>query len=69
MAKRDAGSIGMRLSQEEDFWIRQKAAALEMDISDWLRKCIALAAPILDSNELVRRVAELKDVMKADRKQ
>ena len=68
MAKRDQYSISLRLSQEEDAWIRNKAKDLDMDISDWIRKCIAFGSPILDGNQFGRRV-ELKDAMQTDKKQ
>lgn len=66
--KRDQYSISLRLSQEEDAWVRAKAAKLEMDVSEWIRKCIAYGSPILDGNSFARRV-ELKDAMGSDRMQ
>lgn len=66
-AKRDQYSISLRLSQDEDVWIRAKAARLGMDISDWIRKCLALGAPVLDANPFCRRV-QLEDAMNGDEK-
>lgn len=68
MAKRDQYSISVRLSPEEDAWIRNKAAKLDLDISDWIRKCIAFGSPILDGNQFARRV-ELKDAILTDKTQ
>lgn len=67
-AKRDQNSISLRLSQEEDLWMRKKAFDLDMDVAEWLRKCIALGSPILDGNQFCRRV-ELDDAMRQGQKQ
>lgn len=64
-AKRDQYSISLRLSQDEDVWMRGKAARLGLDISEWIRKCIALGSPVLDGNPFCRRV-ELDDAMRND---
>lgn len=64
--KRDQYAISLRLSQDEDAWIRAKAASLGIDISEWIRKCIAYGAPILDGNTFSRRV-ELQDAINAEK--
>lgn len=66
--KRDQYSLSIRLTQDEDAWMRQKAAKVGMDISDWVRRCVAIGSPVLDGNLFARRV-ELKDAMEADKGQ
>lgn len=61
-AKRDQNSMSFRVSRSEDVWMRAKAAKFEMDVSEWIRKCIAIGAPVLDGIPFARRI-ELKDAM------
>ena len=57
-AKRDiVPSITVRLTPDEDIWLRRHAAALDMDVAEVIRKSLALGVPVLMSNSFVRRVA------------
>ncbi len=60
--KRDMALGNIRCSQEEDVWIRSEACAMGMDVSELVRKCLAIGIPRMRGNSFMRRV-ELQDAM------
>jgi hypothetical protein len=61
MSKRDEAQVTIRLTPEEDVWLRRHATKLRMDVSELVRKSLALAVPILMANSFVRKTS-LDDV-------
>jgi hypothetical protein len=62
MSKRDRSAINVRLTDEENAYIRLQASRLDMEVSVVVRKCLALGIPQLLFNNFVRRV-DLEDVI------
>lgn len=58
-------SITVKFSEAEDLWLRQEACALNMDLTEVIRKCLTLGIPLLKSSDFIRRV-QLQDVMNKD---
>lgn len=54
-------TVTVRLTPEEDIWVRRHAATLGMDVAELVRKALALGVPQLMANPFVRRVC-LDDV-------
>ena len=60
-SKRDlVPPISVRLTPEEDVWLRRHAAHLDMDLAELMRKSLAVAVPMFMGNPFLCRV-ELKD--------
>lgn len=55
MPKREQ-SVTIKVSELEQAVIRQAAADMDMDVSELIRACVAIALPILQDVPFVRRV-------------
>lgn len=60
--KRELAFGGVRCSDNEDRFLRDCAALLDMDSAQLTRKSLAIALPLLLGNRFIRRV-ELQDIM------
>ncbi|MDR1659827.1 MAG: hypothetical protein LBR94_05740 [Desulfovibrio sp.] len=61
--KRDGNPIGVRLTPQEERWLRRQAASLDLDVAVVIRKALAIGVPVLLSSAYVCKVADLKDVI------
>ena len=57
MGRRDTvPQITVRVTPEEDAWLRTKATELGMSLAEVTRKCWSLGIPQLLGNEFLRRI-------------
>lgn len=62
-SRRDlAPCLSVRLTPEEDVWLRRNAAAMRLDLAEVVRKSLSLAVPQLRGNPFLRRVT-MQDAM------